>query len=186
MPLEITWSRRAMRLPEEVREEVRRRLERLHRYFPEMKTQLKVGITRHYDGLAFQSFSGSVKLMLDVHRRRNGEWEYPTYWTMAHELMHLAQFNSCGIPGGERACDIYALSRLPPSLIDEAPSYVTVPEAAEDDWNGRHARLSHQLAKKAIQNRKNGMRRYAKWWEREFEERSTVGRGRRAARVSAK
>ena len=169
MPLEIAWSRRARKLPDEVREEVRRRLEHLHRYFPEMKKSIKVGITRYYDGLAFQSDCGSVKLMLDVHRKRDGSWEYPTYWTMAHELMHLAQFNSHGIPGGERACDIFALSRLPPSIIDEAPSYVAVPEDADCDWNEKHARLAHRLAKKAIEHRESGVRRYIEWWEQEFE-----------------
>jgi hypothetical protein len=44
MSLEITWTRRAMRLPPEVRAELARRLEKLSEFFPEMKRSMKVGI----------------------------------------------------------------------------------------------------------------------------------------------
>jgi hypothetical protein len=91
MALTIEWTRTALALPTSVRKELSSRLNRLHGYFPEMKPRTKVGITRSYDGLAFQSNEGSVKLMIGVRRTRMGVWKYPTYWTLAHELMHLAQ-----------------------------------------------------------------------------------------------
>jgi len=158
-----------LRLPPEVREELATRLEELSEYFPEMKRNMKIGITRFYDGLVFQSDGGYVKLMVDVHRSRKRGWVFPTYWTIAHELMHLAQFNSTGIPGGERACDIYALARLPPRFIDDSPSYLVVPDGQREIWLPVHAKTAHELAIKAVDLRKQGLRRYAVWWEEEFE-----------------
>ncbi len=172
MPLEVTWSRRALKLPDEVRSEIARRLETLHKYFPEMTTKMQVGLTRMYDGLAFQSDSGRVKLMLGVHKPRKGGWNYPTCWTIAHELMHLAQFNSSGIPGGERATDVYALSRLPPELIDDSPSYLVISKRLRKAWGPSFSRLAHDLALEAIRRRREGLRTYASWWEDEFEERA--------------
>jgi hypothetical protein len=169
MTLDITWTRRAMRLPPEVREELASRLEQLSEFFPEMKKKMKVGITRFYDGLVWQSDSGQVKLMIDIHRSRNGGWKYPTFWTIAHELMHLAQFNSHGIPGGERAIDVYALARLPPRFVDESPSYLVVPDGPREIWKPEHAKLAHELARKAIALRDKGLKNYAVWWESEFE-----------------
>jgi hypothetical protein len=169
MTLDISWTKKAMKLPPDVREELISRLEKLNKFFPEMRRNLKIGITRFYDGLVWQSDRGHVKLMIDVHKSRRDGWKYPTYWTMAHELMHLAQFNSEGIPSGERATDIYALSRLPPRFIDESPSYLVVPDGPRKVWKPEHAKLAHELAAKAIELRKNGLRNYAVWWEDEFE-----------------
>jgi hypothetical protein len=173
MTLNITWSRVALcKLPEEVRKELIRRLEKLQKYFPEMKTTMKIGLTRWYEGLAFQSNDGHVKLMLEVRRKRSGEWVYPTYWTIAHEFMHLAQFNSEGIPSGERATDIYALSRLVPEFIDESPTYLVVPDGPREVWTREHAELAHSLAREALRQRKAGLKHYAVWWETEFEKRT--------------
>jgi hypothetical protein len=171
MRLQISWTRIAETLPGDVRSEIEHRLERLHRYFPEMHHRVRIGLTRSYDGLAFQSDEGQVKLMLDVRRRRGGGWRLPTYWTLGHELMHLAQFNTKGIPGGERACDVHALARLPPRLIDDSPSYLAVPGRAREAWDARHARLAHMLAVEALARRKKGLRRYALWWEQQFGQR---------------
>lgn len=169
MTLEISWTRRAMRLPPEVRSELAGRLEKLSEYFPEMKKTMKIGITRFYDGLVFQSNSGRVKLMVDVHKSRKKGWVYPTYWTIAHELMHLAQFNSDGIPSGERATDVYALARLPPRFIDDSPSYLVVPPRLRDEWKPEHARIAREVAEKALVMRHSGLKNYAVWWEDEFE-----------------
>lgn len=169
MPLEITWTRKAMHLPEEVRCEVAQRLERLHSYFPEMTPKLRVGLTRLYDGLAFQSDSGKVKLLLDVHRTRKDGWRYPSYWTIAHEFIHLAQFNSKGIPSGERATDIHALSRIAPELADDSPSYLVINKRLRRLWGPEMARLAHELAREALRRREEGLRYYASWWEDEFE-----------------
>jgi len=169
MSLEISWTRRANCLPPEVRDKLAAMLERLHPYFPEMKKNMRVGITRLFDGLVFQSNEGKVKLMVDVHRTRKRGWVYPTYWTLAHELMHLAQFNSHGIPSGERACDIFALTRLPPELIDDSPSYLVVPDKIREEWNEVHADLARKLALEAVKKRGDGLKNYAVWWEDEFE-----------------
>ena len=169
MTLTIEWTRTALALPSSVRKELSSRLNRLHRYFPEMKPRMKVGITRSYEGLAFQSNEGFVKLLIGVRRTRTGAWKYPTYWTLAHELMHLAQFNAKEIPGTERATDIYALTRLPPEFIDDSPSYLVVPKGPRKTWTREHAKIAHELALEALKQRSNGLRRYAKWWENEFE-----------------
>ncbi len=169
MTLEISWTRKAMQLPPEVKAELIARLERLSGFFPEMKRSMKIGITRFYDGLVCQSDSGRVNLMVDVHRSRKNGWVYPTYWTIAHELMHLAQFNSEGIPAGERATDIFALARLPPRFIDESPTYLVVSDGPRESWKPEHAALAHELAIKAVRLRDDGLRNYAVWWEDEFD-----------------
>jgi hypothetical protein len=176
MPLDITWTRRAMRLPPEVREELARMMDKIHPHFTEIRRPMKVGITRFYDGLVFQSNAGKVKLMVDVHRSRKGGWKFPTYWTLVHEFMHLVQFNDDGIPGGERAIDIQALARVPPGLIDDSPCYLVVPEEIRDSWNDKYAELAHVLAKEALKKRRDGLRRYAVWWEDEFEKRAQSGK----------
>lgn len=172
MALRITWTRRALELPEHVREELTSRLNRLHRYFPEVRVGVRIGITRSLEGFAFQSDKGDAKLMLEVRRGRDGRWKLPTYWTLGHELMHLAQFNSSDIPEGERACDVFALARLPPRFIDEAPSYLVVPRGCRGRWTRRHARFAHDVAKEALAFRSSGLRRYVVWWEREFDRRA--------------
>jgi len=174
MRLKISWTRKAMEAPEEARGGLRERLERLHEYFPEIRLEMRIGITRSYDGLAFMATDGTVKLMVDMHRSRGNSWKFPTYWTLGHELMHLAQFNSKGIPSGERACDVYALARLPPRLIDDPPTYLIVPPGIRKHWhdNGRYAKLAHELAIEAIIRRRAGLRRYASWWDDEFERRA--------------
>lgn len=171
MRFRITWTRRALKLPQEVRDELVVRLERLHPFFPEMTPEMTVGVTRFYDGLVYKSNSGKVKLWVDVHRKRKGGWAYPTNWTIAHEMMHLAQFNDGRIPGGERAIDVYALARLPTELIDDSPSYLVITQDIRDDWGDRHSELAHQLAKESIRLRDGGLRNYASWWEDEFEKR---------------
>lgn len=158
-----------MKLPPDVREGLASRLETVGEHFPEMPRRLAVGLTRFYDGLAFQSTDGRAKLLVDVHRTRRGEWRYPTCWTVAHEMMHLAQFNAEGIPSGERATDIYALARLGPELIDDSPSYLVIDKETRDRWGPELAGLANSLAKEAIRKRGKGLRNYASWWEDEFE-----------------
>lgn len=187
MSLEISWTRKALKLPTEVRSELTRRLDRLHPYYPEMTPRVTVGLTRFYDGLAFQSNSGKVRLWVNVYRSRKDGWKYPTYWTLAHEMMHLAQFNEDSIPSGERACDVYAMARIPPELIDDSPSYVVIVPRIRDEWGARHQKLAHDLAKEALERRSNGLRNYASWWEDEFEARidALAGKGRKGPKGKA-
>ncbi|MDH3366053.1 MAG: hypothetical protein OEM29_08660 [Thermoplasmata archaeon] len=168
MLLDITWTRKAKTLTPALMDEVDRRVRRLYPYFPEMKRKLTIGLTRSYDGLAHQTDDGTVKLMLDVRGARNGDYKAPTYWTIAHELMHLAQFNTKNVPSGERACDLFALARLPPKYIDDCPSYLVVPGSIRKRWNRDYASLAHDLARKAIRKRGAGVRNYISWWESEF------------------
>jgi len=172
--MEITWTRKALRLPEEVREEISRRLDTLQPHFPEMRPQVRVGLTRLFEGFVFQSNSGFTRLNLEVRKGKGGAVRYPTYWTIAHEMMHLAQFNSHGIPGDESACDIFALARLPPMFIDESPTYLFVPQEARAVWRERDAELAHELAKTAINRLENGDESYVCYWEDEFERRYSV------------
>ena len=176
MQIEITWTWRARRLPDEVRREILRRLESVYPYFPELKAELRVGLTRFFEGLVFQSQSGSSTLSLEVRRRKDGEWKYPTHWTIAHELMHLVQFSSEKIPGGERTCDIFALARLPPRLIDESPTYLFVPPRAREIWTHRDAELAHSVAASAIEKLEGGDDAFESYWEDEFERRYETGR----------
>jgi hypothetical protein len=169
--MDVSWTWRARRLPEEVREEISRRLDALQPYFPELRSQVRIGLTRIFEGFVFQSKSGYVRLSLEVRRQRNGAWQYPTYWTIAHELMHLVQFNSDSIPGDERACDIFALARLPPRFIDESPTYLFVPPEARAAWREKDAGLAHSLAELAIEKLKSGDASYESYWEDEFERR---------------
>ena len=173
MLLDIAWTRKALTLTPKLRDEVERRVRRVHPYFPEIRRKMKIGLTRSYDGLAFQSDDGVVKLMLDVRKARNGDYRSPTFWTIAHELMHLAQFNSPNIPAGERACDLHTLARLPPKYIDEAPSYLIIDRRVRSNWNQDYATAAHELARKALRKRADGVRTYILWWEREFERRTS-------------
>ncbi len=168
-PLQIAWTRKARTLSPHLIDEVEKRIRRLHPYFPEMKRKITIGLTRSYDGLAFQSDEGTVKLMLDVRRARNGDYKAPTYWTIAHELMHLAQFNTKRIPAGERACDLFALARLPPRFIDDFPTYLVLPKKVRDSWRREHAVLAHRLAIRAVEKREDGLKNYIRWWEEQFE-----------------
>ena len=48
-------------------------------------------------------------------------------FTIAPEFMHVLQATKKGelqIPSGERACDIWTLTRLPLELLDDYPSYI--------------------------------------------------------------
>lgn len=128
-------------------------------------------MTRLFEGFVFQSSSGFVRLNLEVRKRKNGMWQYPTYWTIAHELMHVAQFNSHGIPGDESACDIFALARLPPCFIDESPTYLFVPPEARKIWRETDAELAHTLAETAVSKLEDGEVSYVSYWEDEFERR---------------
>jgi len=171
MQMNISWTKKAMRLPGDVREEISRRLSMVHPFFPEVEPHVKIGLTRFFEGLVFQSNSGSVKLSLEVRKQKDGTWRVPTYWTIAHELMHLAQFNSNDIPGGERACDIFALARIPPRFVDESPTYLFVPPEARTAWREEDAKLAHDLAKEAVERLRDGDASYSSFWEDEFERR---------------
>ncbi len=72
------------------------------------------------------------------------------------------------MPGGERACDLWALARSP-LLIDKPPGYLRLPR----DLRLRHALepwqpgMLHAAARAALEARTRGDRRYLASFERE-------------------
>ena len=72
--MEISWTWRARRLPDEVKGEILRRLESVYPFFPELKPELRIGVTRFFEGFVIQSHCGSSTLSLEVKRRTDGGW----------------------------------------------------------------------------------------------------------------
>jgi hypothetical protein len=91
-------------------------------------------------------------------------------FTIAHEFTHLLQAGKkgeIGIPSGERACDVWALTRLPLELIDEYPSYIVSNNyPMRKHWNDIKEKVK-ELAFQAIEVRKT-KRRYIVWFEDEI------------------
>jgi hypothetical protein len=78
--------------------------------------------------------------------------------TIAHELTHLLQGN--GVPHGEKACDIWAVSRLPVGMADEQPYYL-LRHWQKKRWL-RHRESVRLLCMQAIEVRRTD-REYIKW-----------------------
>lgn len=105
---------------------------------------------------------GGNKINLRVGRK------HPLKHTIAHELMHLLQDrDGFDIPQGERPCDLWVCARSP-DLLDDMPEYLKLPLSKEDLECGFTRNIIHLTAKKALKKRKNGNRRYIKWFEDEL------------------
>jgi hypothetical protein len=78
--------------------------------------------------------------------------------TIAHELTHLLQGNS--VPHGEKACDIWAVARLPAEILDEQPCYL-LRHWHRERWL-RHRASVRELCAQAIEVRKTN-RTYIRW-----------------------
>jgi len=89
--------------------------------------------------------------------------------TAAHELMHLLQWPLHQVPNGERACDLYVLARFG-TRFQGAPYYLQVPRKARDHWES-WAPVASDLARQALEERRQGRRQYLRWWEDEFRSR---------------
>jgi hypothetical protein len=89
--------------------------------------------------------------------------------TAAHELMHLLQWPLHQVPNGERACDLYVLARFG-TRFPGAPYYLQVPRKAREDWES-WAPIASDLARQALEERRQGRRQYLRWWEDEFRSR---------------
>ncbi|MER3407372.1 MAG: hypothetical protein C4292_00690 [Nitrososphaera sp.] len=83
---------------------------------------------------------------------------------IAHELTHLLQGVN-GVPHGEKACDIWAVARLPPEMLDERPYYI-LRHWSRDRWLA-HRQSVRQLCAQAIELRKT-KRAYIKWLSGQF------------------
>lgn len=88
-------------------------------------------------------------------------------FTIAHEFTHLLQARKkeeLQIPSGERACDVWALTRLPLELIDDYPSYIGNC-LMRKRWDTVKEKV-RELAFNAIEIRKT-KRQYIVWFEQE-------------------
>jgi hypothetical protein len=156
------------------------RLEFVRRFFPELDSiTIHVGRAIRRDVLGWGSMDPA----------RPGIWVRPrrlAFFTIAHELTHLLQARGL-VPGGERACDLWALARSP-LVIDSMPGYLKLPRPLRDRrvTEPSLASLLCRLAREAIARRESGDRRYLATFESElahtFEPRPWR---RRAPRISA-
>ena len=92
-----------------------------------------------------------------------------TNFTIAHEFTHLLQVRrkeGLRIPSGEKACDVWTLTRLPVELIDDYPSYIGKSHQMRKHWITIKEK-ARQLAFQAIEVRKT-KRRYIVWFEDEI------------------
>jgi hypothetical protein len=81
--------------------------------------------------------------------------------TIAHELTHLLQGNgNNGVPHGEKACDIWAMARLPAGMLDEQPYYL-LRHWSRERWV-RNRAPAKALCERAIEVRRVE-RNYIKW-----------------------
>lgn len=133
----------------------------MRRYFPELDgITVRVGLVRKPGVLGWGSLDPE----------QPGVWVRPRRldaFTIAHELTHLLQARGL-IPGGERACDLWALARSP-LLVDTPPGYLRVPAAIgrQRSLGAADAALLHRAAKLALAARAGGERQYLRRFERE-------------------
>jgi hypothetical protein len=80
-------------------------------------------------------------------------------------LLQVIKKEELQIPGGERACDLWALTRLPVELIDDYPTYIGN-NLMRKHWN-TIKKLVRDLAFDAIEIRKT-KRNYIVWFEDEI------------------
>lgn len=150
-----------------------RRLYTLLKYFPEIRGEIRIGLTNSYMGLASTESDGNrvtARKLSFPPLNKNGT---PSSYIIGHELMHLVQEKrKKTIPGTERATDVYTLARLPPRYIDHLPVYLKTPRKLSRHWSNERVRnlasiMMHELAIEAIIIRKTNPR-YISWWENQF------------------
>jgi hypothetical protein len=133
------------------------KLHYVRRFFPELDGRtIRVGLTRSAVGLAVP---GGDEV-----------WIHPSqtsYQSLAHEFVHLLQGQN-DVPKGERSCDVFALARHW-TLNDSPPFYVRLPVEFQTT-GGRIrpecARLIYEIARRAVEMRKTGMRNYISYFEK--------------------
>jgi len=150
-------------VPDDVLDELDVKLKKVLQYFPELwDNTIKVGYTSTNIGKYISSKEDDDISYLRLYKG-------VSLHTIAHELMHSVQYMVEDIPLGERPCELWTLAREP-SILDKPPmSYLLVPYKVKNDWN-RWKIDVHQIADKAIQERKEGRRCYIKWFEDKLKE----------------
>lgn len=118
--------------------------------FPELQDrQVKCGFFRKGSRLAGSARSWTIPQQIALQPDASST-------TIAHELTHLLQGN--GVPHGEKACDIWTISRL--EKPDEQPYYL-LRHWKKDRWL-RHRESVRQLCIRAIEVRRTN-KTYIKW-----------------------
>ena len=111
----------------------------------------------------YPSSNASTKKKLKINLQPNER-----NFTIAHEFTHLLQARKkreLQIPGGERACDVWTLTRLPSELLDDYPSYIGN-YLMRKRWHTIKVNV-RELAFCAIEMRKT-KRQYIVWLEDEI------------------
>ena len=145
--------------------EFKKRIIDIFKYFPELRNEIVLvgwiaphGWARGSCCCSSVSTSKPLKISLQPNERN---------FTIAHEFTHLLQARKkeeLQIPSGERACDVWALTRLPLELIDDYPSYIGN-YLMRKRWDTVKNTV-RELAFNAIQIRKT-KRQYIVWFEDE-------------------
>jgi hypothetical protein len=145
--------------------EFKKRIIDIFKYFPELHKEIVLvgwiaphGWARGSCCCSSVSTSKPLKISLQPNERN---------FTIAHEFTHLLQARKkeeLQIPSGERACDVWALTRLPLELIDDYPSYIGN-YLMRKRWD-TVKNIVRELAFNAIQIRKT-KRQYIVWFEDE-------------------
>ena len=154
-----TFSRLVLASPHVRR--IRERIEFVRGFFPELDgVTVRVGLARKPGVLGWGSLDPDAP----------GVWVRPRrleHFTIAHELTHLLQARGL-VPRGERACDLWALSRSA-LLVDAAPSYLRLPHdlARLRRLETATSAMLHTAARRAVAARAAGERAYLKRFERE-------------------
>jgi hypothetical protein len=153
------FSRFALQSPHHAR--IHQRLEFVRAFFPELDgISVRVGLVRKPGVLGWGSLDPD----------QPGIWVRPRRleaFTIAHEMTHLLQARGL-VPGGERACDLWALARSP-LLVDAPPGYLTVPRSIrwQRTLSAADAAVLHRSARNALAARAAGERRYLRRFELE-------------------
>lgn len=155
------WSLSRLVLRSPHRERILERLEFVRRFFPEMDgSTIRVGLAQKRGVLGWGSLDPD----------HPGIWVRPRrldYFTVAHEFTHLLQARRL-VPGGERACDLWALARSP-LLVDAPPGYLRLPGSFRERRRVPPAVAIFlcEAARRALAAREAGDRRYLQAFERE-------------------
>ena len=144
--------------------EFKKRITEIFKYFPELHNEIVLvgwiaprGWAR---GSCCLCSSASASKPLKISLQPNEK-----NFTIAHEFTHLLQARrkeELQIPSGERACDIWALTRLPLESIDDYPSYIGN-YIMRKRWD-TIKKTVRELAFDAIEIRKT-KRQYIVWFE---------------------
>ena len=125
----------------------------VYSFFPELQQQdVKCGIIRKRGSIQGVATSWTQPRVIRLRHRAS-------LYTIAHELTHLVQGGSSGIPQGEVACDIWVLDRMPIEYIDQPPYYLL--HRIDTDWKANRVAIK-QMCTQAIAARRS-MRTYISW-----------------------